>query len=1058
MASLASLIIKIGADSKEIESAFASIGVKARGLDSDLKKLGNTPLAGKTQESLNSLKASMNAVTDAQARIAERATLAAAGIQQMGGAAALTQNQLKQMTRLLDEGVSASKALGKEVPDVLQRMATDTKAAINTTNGLKDALKGLAGAFGVAFSFQQLVNFGRDILRMSEDIVRVADRTGLLTDEVQQLSYIASQSGNTIDEFTAAIGQLQNRLSSGDKSAAGAVKQLNINLQELREATPYEQLKLIANGFANIEDPAKRAQLAIDLFGKAGVAILPSLTSEFEKLGNAAPKMSEATVRALESSGDALETFQLQVKVWAAESYNNARKFFDSFLVWSLRAEARFLDFAATLADRTNFVARMLGTLVQAIPGGIAVSNAFNLAGGTNPAEGFKQQAQQARDAADAMEELTAADERNTATKKRANVVLGETDEALKSQADAAKKLKDVQDQLFGRAIIANAELLVRALGNDENLTKLTADATKKLHEELGQALVVYRALGREVPKSLQDIYDKTTQLQLSQVSGPQAGTLIFREAIPENVIMAAKDYSKVLSATGVQVDKLGNAVKVNLMPSLDGLKKTFDEGQVSVRGFGESVKQSFTELWASLKDVKGNIQSVVTGIFEGFGNIISGGIASLINKGIGLVTKGIGALYDKIAGRGGRNLVKDFGEQFGGLNNLRERLNALGDEGEKMWGKLHGFDASDKNSAKRAIEEVTEALRKAEEQFRSAQSAIEDITEKLSDVTVITPDLQSKLEKAFAANNVQDFSNALNDVNAELDKQAQKFDDINDALQKYGIAASEAQDPIFKTQTINKRAKELKDDFDAIRAAGVDVNVQMRAMGENIREFVKQAQKAGVEVPEFMIELIQRSIDAGELLDDNGNKITDLTQLGLTFGTTMQESMRTVGQAVDRLTLVLEGLAKFLGIALPNAAEKGADKIQDALDSIEAPTISVDFDVPEGITYGEGRPGDIPGFEKGSGGIKDFGSGQLAVLHGREGVFTEDQLRSFAASAQTSGSAGAMAPAINITFTGAVLATRDYIEREVVGPVLDGIERYHLKRFARLQVQAGGA
>ena len=69
-----------------------------------------------------------------------------------------------------------------------------------------------------------------------------------------------------------------------------------------------------------------------------------------------------------------------------------------------------------------------------------------------------------------------------------------------------------------------------------------------------------------------------------------------------------------------------------------------------------------------------------------------------------------------------------------------------------------------------------------------------------------------------------------------------------------------------------------------------------MRGMGGAIRDFIKDAQEAGVEVPESMREIIQVAIDAGEVFDEDGKKITDMKDLGLTFGTTMETTMKKVG------------------------------------------------------------------------------------------------------------------------------------------------------------------
>lgn len=161
-----------------------------------------------------------------------------------------------------------------------------------------------------------------EMIGMGDQIVKIADRTGLTTKAVQELGYIAGQSGNTIDQITAALGQMQNRLAEGDKSAVSALRQLGLRFEDLRDLNPDEQFYAIASAIATVESPMERTRLAMDLFGRAGSQILPTLLSDFQNLRDEAPKMSDATVRALDTAGDRMDWLTLRAKVLAAEGFN----------------------------------------------------------------------------------------------------------------------------------------------------------------------------------------------------------------------------------------------------------------------------------------------------------------------------------------------------------------------------------------------------------------------------------------------------------------------------------------------------------------------------------------------------------------------------------------------------------------------------------------------------------------------------------------------------------------------------------------------------------------
>jgi len=250
--------------------------------------------------------------------------------------------------------IGGMSAAGREAA---ANVAKVTEATAGAASGVKqfgmslDVAKGMLGAFGISLGVSTVMSFGKALLDTSDHLVKVADRTGLTTTEVQKLQYIAGQSGNSLDELTGAVSRLQVNLASKNGGAIDAIKFLKINLDELKAATPFEQMSMIATEIAKIENPAKRAETAVAIFGRTGAAILPTLISDFKALGDEAPVMSDKTVRALEQAGDALNRAQLQMKVWAAEAFNFAGTLFDRFVIVIRRGAASLSEALAVLAS-----------------------------------------------------------------------------------------------------------------------------------------------------------------------------------------------------------------------------------------------------------------------------------------------------------------------------------------------------------------------------------------------------------------------------------------------------------------------------------------------------------------------------------------------------------------------------------------------------------------------------------------------------------------------------------------------------------------------------------
>jgi hypothetical protein len=185
-----------------------------------------------------------------------------------------------------------------------------------------------------------------------------------------------------------------------------------------------------------------------------------------------------------------------------------------------------------------------------------------------------------------------------------------------------------------------------------------------------------------------------------------------------------------------------------------------------------------------------------------------------------------------------------------------------------------------------------------------------------------------------------------------------------------------------------------------AVVIAGIDTNTG--GVKDAIDGLVRSSLKFGTEIPANarpMIEALQR---AGELTDDNGDKLTDLTKL--TFGVDVSAQWQTI---IDKLGTLIDRIS-------------GPGGLGDAINGIPQPKIN--WPAPPGSTVSAqqqaeynasigdpskgywvgqqwvfGSPGNpdlnAPGFASGSYGLRRFSTaGTHAMLHGEEEVLTKAQ------------------------------------------------------------------
>ena len=318
MAGIASLIVKIGAQDAEITAALAKLGTNVKRTEDEFKKLGATPIAQRAQQSLQTLDETIKGIQTSQSRLADRAKLAAAGIEAMGGPARLTARELEQVNRVIKQGLDAYRALGQEAPKELQKVSAavekqrkDLSAdAGSGKGGGLSSLLGLtgigAGALSAAGVGGTVVALAKGALDAADNLTKLSDRTGIAIEGLQRLQAVAEPSGNSLDQVASAVNQFQKRLSEGSKDTVSALGEIGLSIGQLRALSPDEQFFAIAKGIQSIKDPAEQTRIAMELFGKSGAELLPTLKADVDGLKDSTVKMSAESAKALDDFGDGL--------------------------------------------------------------------------------------------------------------------------------------------------------------------------------------------------------------------------------------------------------------------------------------------------------------------------------------------------------------------------------------------------------------------------------------------------------------------------------------------------------------------------------------------------------------------------------------------------------------------------------------------------------------------------------------------------------------------------------------------------------------------------------
>lgn len=146
--------------------------------------------------------------------------------------------------------------------------------------GFIEKAKKVAGTVAAAFAVKEVYEFAEGVAHTLDYIDDQAHALGISTDAVQTWGFAARAAGDDAGELLNMMGRLQVT-ASGKAGGPGAeaFKQLGVSAKDAsgKVKDADELFGDVAEGFKKMEDPAKRAAIATELFGRGGRKLLPFL-------------------------------------------------------------------------------------------------------------------------------------------------------------------------------------------------------------------------------------------------------------------------------------------------------------------------------------------------------------------------------------------------------------------------------------------------------------------------------------------------------------------------------------------------------------------------------------------------------------------------------------------------------------------------------------------------------------------------------------------------------------------------------------------------------------
>lgn len=116
--------------------------------------------------------------------------------------------------------------------------------------------------------------------KAGDQVQKMAQRTGFSTEALSQLGFAAEQSGSNLDALDkglAGMARFSVQAERGLSTATDTLNELGLKADDLKGKSPEQQFLTLADALSKVEDPTKRAGLALQVFGRNGRELLPLL-------------------------------------------------------------------------------------------------------------------------------------------------------------------------------------------------------------------------------------------------------------------------------------------------------------------------------------------------------------------------------------------------------------------------------------------------------------------------------------------------------------------------------------------------------------------------------------------------------------------------------------------------------------------------------------------------------------------------------------------------------------------------------------------------------------
>ena len=139
---------------------------------------------------------------------------------------------------------------------------------------LKSMIAKIGLAAGAAIWFAKAIAGVKDQMAELDKLGKTADKLGIGVQELERLRYSASLAGVETAAFDKSLEKMTRSVSAaavGTGAAKKALEEMGLSADQLTQLSPDQQMIKLGDALKKITNPATKARLAYEIFGREGM-------------------------------------------------------------------------------------------------------------------------------------------------------------------------------------------------------------------------------------------------------------------------------------------------------------------------------------------------------------------------------------------------------------------------------------------------------------------------------------------------------------------------------------------------------------------------------------------------------------------------------------------------------------------------------------------------------------------------------------------------------------------------------------------------------------------